>query len=283
MKSTCFYHAGCPDGFGAAWSVWRALGDEARYVPRGHEDSLDPRSVEGHHVVFVDIVPPNRMMREIGEVAALLTVLDHHVSARDRFLSDPSLENQLTRSGHCVHFDLEHSGAVLAWHHFHPDEPVPAVLSYVEDQDLWSWKLPRSEEINAALASYARDFDVWGELSARPIEELAAEGEPILRANRMEVERSIKSAHPVAIGRMRAEAVNAHHHRSAIGHELAKRAASDRAWGVAYRMTGRRVDVSIYSIGDLDVSEVAGRHGGGGHRNAAGFSVSLETWLEDFV
>ena len=263
--------------------MWRAWGEEARYVPRGHEDSLDPRTLEGQRVVFVDIVPPNRMLKEIGEVAAQVTVLDHHVSSRDRFVADPSLENLLTRDGHCIHFDLEHSGAVLTWHHFHPDRPVPEVLRYVEDQDLWSWKLPRSEEVNAALASYARDFEVWDELAGLPLEQLVAEGEPILRANRREVERSIKSAHPIAIGRRRAEAVNAHHHRSSIGHELAKRAVYALAWGVAYRMTGRRVDVSIYSIGDLDVAQVASEYGGGGHRNAAGFSVSLERWLEDFA
>jgi nanoRNase/pAp phosphatase (c-di-AMP/oligoRNAs hydrolase) len=48
-------------------------------------------------------------------------------------------------------------------------------------------------------------------------------------------------------------------------------------------VVGRRVDVSLYSIGDLDVAAVAGRFGGGGHRNAAGFSVPLETWARDFA
>ncbi len=32
MRRVCFYHAGCPDGFGAAWSVRRAWGDGASYV-----------------------------------------------------------------------------------------------------------------------------------------------------------------------------------------------------------------------------------------------------------
>jgi hypothetical protein len=137
--------------------------------------------------------------------------------------------------------------------------------------------------VNAALASYPRRFDVWDELSERPIEELALEGEPIVRANRMEVERSLKAAHPVAIRTRRAEAVNSPHNRASIGHELARRAAFGEAWGVVYRVTGRRVDASIYSIGDLDVAKVASEFGGGGHRNAAGFSVSLERWLADFA
>ena len=39
------------------------------------------------------------------------------------------------------------------------------------------------------------------------------------------------------------------------------------------------VDVSIYSVGDLDVSLVAGQFGCGGHRNASGFSIPLKDWL----
>ena len=31
------------------------------------------------------------------------------------------------------------------------------------------------------------------------------------------------------------------------------------------------------------MAQVAQRYGGGGHRNAAGFSVSLAAWLRDFV
>jgi oligoribonuclease NrnB/cAMP/cGMP phosphodiesterase (DHH superfamily) len=182
-----------------------------------------------------------------------------------------------------VSFDLSHSGAVLAWHHFHPGAELPALLAYVEDQDLWSWKLPRSEEVNAAVASYPRRFEVWDELARRPWQELAAEGEPIVRANRAAVEQALHAAHPVALGTRRIEAVNATHARSAVGHELAKRAAFGTAWGLVYRLAGERVYVSLYSIGDVDVARVAARYGGGGHRNAAGFGVALGDWLRDFV
>ena len=92
-----------------------------------------------------------------------------------------------------------------------------------------------------------------------------------------------RTAHPVAIGSWRVEAANAPHHRSAIGHELAKRAAFGHPVGLVYRVTGAQVDVSIYSIGDVDVSAVAREFGGGGHRNASGFSVSLQSWLARFV
>jgi len=49
---------------------------------------------------------------------------------------------------------MQHSGAVLAWQYFMPNEPVPDLLRYVEDQDLWNWKLPHSDAVNAAIATY---------------------------------------------------------------------------------------------------------------------------------
>jgi uncharacterized protein len=283
VKRTCFFHAGCPDGFGAAWAVRRAWGNDADYLARGHEDPFRPSEWGGSIVVFVDISLENRALRAHGEVAAHVLVRDHHVSARDHFESDRGLENALRAHGHLVRFDLERSGATLAWHHFHPDMSTPSLLAYVEDQDLWRWKLPASEEVNAAISSYPRRFDVWDELAEMPAEELARQGAPIVQANRCEVERLLRSAHHVVLGSRRVEAVNSAVLRSIVGHELAKRAAFGEPWGLVYRLHSRRVDVSLYSIGGLDVSRIAKEYGGGGHRNAAGFSVSLEKWLADFV
>lgn len=283
MRRICYYHAGCPDGFGAAWSVWRAWGERGLYLPRGHDDALDVAKHDDAQVVFADIAPPPRMALELGEFASQLVVLDHHLTARDLFTADPRLLPSLADRGHHVEFDLDHSGAVLAWRHFHPEEPVPALLTYVEDQDLWNWKLPESEAVNAAIGSYPREFETWDVLSRRPWQDLAAEGAPILRAQRIEVERTLRFAHPIQVGELRVEAVNALQNRSRVGHELAKRAAFGHPIGAVYRAVGTRVDVSIYSIGAVDVSAVAERFGGGGHRNASGFSVSLGRWLSSFV
>ncbi len=283
MKRNLIFHAGCPDGFGAAWAARRAWGDDARYIPRSHDDDFDPEQFEDELVVFADISIANPMLRRLGEVAAELLVLDHHLTAREQFASDPSLENALTANGHRVHFDLEQSGAMLAWNHFHPDEPAPDLLRYVQDQDLWNWELPESEAINAAIGSYPRRHSDWDKLAARPIGSLAEEGRPIVRANRIEVARAMAHAHPVVIGDLRIEAVNARHPRAEIGHELATRAKFGKPWGIVYRVVGSRVDCSIYSLGDCDASAIATRFGGGGHRNASGFSVSLKNWLEDFL
>lgn len=283
MRHVCIYHAGCPDGFGAAWAVWKAWGDEASYLARGHEDALRGSDFEDAQVVFVDIAPPLEPLWQLVEYAAQITILDHHVSARDRFESDPGLFEIFERDGHLARFDLHRSGAILAWEHFHPESEVPALLRYVEDQDLWTWHLPRSEEVNAAIGSHERSFDVWERLATKPVVELAEEGAPIVRAQRSEVQQALFQSHPIWLDRLRVEAVNSRSMRSRIGHELATRASYGTPCGAVYRITGSRVDVSIYSVGDFDVSKLAGRFGGGGHRNASGFTVTLEDWIKRFI
>jgi hypothetical protein len=282
-RRICIYHAGCPDGFGAAWAAWQAWGESALYIPRGHDDELRASDYAGDHVLFADIAPPPHAWRELAEQAERLVVLDHHVSARDRYRAEPALAEAVEADGHLVVFDLAHSGAVLTWRHLHEGRPVPPLLAYIEDQDLWSWQLPASREVNAAISSHLRSFDTWGRLAATPVETLAAEGRPILRALRMEVDRALASAHPVRVAGLQLEAVNARLQRAEIGHELAERRAFGTPAGVAYRVTGRRVDVSLYSVGAFDVARIAESLGGGGHRNAAGFSVTLDEWLARYL
>ena len=114
-RRICYYHAGCPDGFGAAFAVWRAWGDAADYLPIGHDEPIDVHGCAGAQVAFVDIFTRTETLRALGETAAHVIVLDHHVTSRDRLQADPALERELRARGHLVRFDLSHSGAVLAW------------------------------------------------------------------------------------------------------------------------------------------------------------------------
>jgi oligoribonuclease NrnB/cAMP/cGMP phosphodiesterase (DHH superfamily) len=282
VNRVCFYHAGCPDGFGAAWAARKAWGEAARYVAHRHENAIDVDDYRGFEVAFVDIAPTNPELLALARVAEHVVVLDHHVTARDRYHEEPPLVNAVEDLGHDIVYELGHSGAVLSWGYFCEGEP-PELLRYVEDQDLWNWALAGSREVNAAIGAYPYTFEVWDELAARPIAELVAEGSSIVRANRAEVERRARAAHPLVVDGRLVEAVNATTVRSAIGHELAERKAFGVEWGCVYRLSADRVHATLYSIGDVDVGSVAARLGGGGHRNAAGFTVDLARWLKEFV
>lgn len=68
---------------------------------------------------------------------------------------------------------------------------------------------------------------------------------------------------------------------SDLGHELANTSGT---FGLVWSMAGDgQIHCSLRSNGDYDVSAIAKAFGGGGHRNAAGFSTDIDTlmsWLK---
>jgi oligoribonuclease NrnB/cAMP/cGMP phosphodiesterase (DHH superfamily) len=235
--------------------------------------------VEDALVLFVDIAPGLDELSELAEYAARIIVLDHHVTNQKNFDQEPELLAALRDEGHEIHFDMNHSGAILTWQYLFPGERAPDLLNYIEDQDIWNWQLPKSAEVNAAISSYPQDFDTWTTLVERDIDDLAREGESIVRTDVVEVERAIRNPATISLGDRRVEAINARTRRSAIGHALAERKTFGHPWGCVYRIEGSKVHATLYSIGDFDVSKIAGEYGGGGHKNAAGFSLPLTTWV----
>ena len=79
-------------------------------------------------------------MAQIEAKVSKLVVLDHHKSAAEK------LTGYQCRCG-VVHFDMNKSGARLAWEFFHPDKPVPGLIRYIEDRDICE----RMQEGRAAL------------------------------------------------------------------------------------------------------------------------------------
>lgn len=137
MKALCIYHRGCADGFGAAWAVWKALGDGVEFHPGVY--GAPPPDVTGRDVILVDFSYKRPVMEAMCQSAASITLLDHHKTAAEELdgLGDgPNIAIPVF-----VGIDMERSGAVLAWEHFHPGKAIPPLLQYVQDRDLWRFSL----------------------------------------------------------------------------------------------------------------------------------------------
>jgi hypothetical protein len=253
------YHGQCDDGFGAAYSAWKRLGDRATYIPAQHGDPV-PDLPESAKVALVDFCYPRPLMEKLRTRLAGLVVLDHHVTAQADMADLPEAV-----------FDMDKSGAHLAWNYFHPGQPLPELLAYVEDKDLWRFALELSKEVTAALRSYPMDFQVW---DAFQVEQLKCEGGALLRLQEQMVETHCRRARWVELGGYRVLAVNASDLRSEIANRLCSQ-NPDMPFAAAYYDTleGYR-SWSLRSVGDFDVAALAKRWGGGGHKNASGFTES---------
>src|SRR5512145_2838648 len=100
------YHADCVDGFTAAWSAWRALGEAAEYLPTHH--GTVPPDAQGREVYLLDFAYPRAECLALARSASNLLVLDHHKTALEELGDQPF-----------ARLDMHQSGAGLAWRHFH--------------------------------------------------------------------------------------------------------------------------------------------------------------------
>lgn len=251
------YHDNCADGFCAAWAV-RKQYPNATFIAAKYGD--EPPAPEGRDVFIVDFSYPRDVLFNLREKAASLVVMDHHKTA----------QAALSGLGFCI-FDMDKSGARLAWERFNTGQSPHWLVDYTEDRDLWRWKLPHSKEINSAIRSYPFDFEEWDSIAKRNPEEFIAEGAAILRDQKQTIASHVANAGTFELDGYTIPCVNCTTLISEVVGELAE--GQPFAAGFFIAANGDRV-YSLRSRGDgIDVSEIAKRHGGGGHKNAAGFTV----------
>lgn len=270
MKKLCIYHANCADGFGAAWVVRRALGeDNVEFYPGKYGEG--PPDCTGRDVIIVDFSYKRPVMMRITEEANSILVIDHHKTAAESLVDLPD-------DVEC-HFDMNHSGAMLTWMYYFPDEDPPELLKHIEDRDLWHFKLSGTREIQAALFSYPYDFGVWDDLMDIGTGTLEHEGEVLERKHFKDMGELLKvTKRLMVIGGHEVEVANLPYTMSSdAGHILAQ----TNPFGACYYDTSTGREFSLRSTDEgVDVSQIALMYGGGGHRNAAGFKVSFEEAAE---
>jgi oligoribonuclease NrnB/cAMP/cGMP phosphodiesterase (DHH superfamily) len=169
-------------------------------------------------------------------------------------------------------FDMDHSGAMLAWQHFFPGQEPPQLLRHIEDRDLWLFRLDGTREIQANLFSYPYDFEVWDQLMEADVQAMRADGAAIERKHHKDVTELVAvTKRRLVIGGHDVPAASLPYTlTSDAGHLMAQ----GELFAACYWDTpdGRVFSLRSTDAG-LDVSEVAKQYGGGGHRNASGFRV----------
>lgn len=266
-----FYHGpSCYDGFGSAYAAWKKFGNTAEYIVLKRGISDVPYSVKGKEVYMLDFGFSSEVLTRIQGEAKSFVVIDHHKSDQEAI---ESLSGSV--------FDLEHSGAVLSWLYFHPQTPVPALLQYIEDGDIWKFKLPGAKELLTFITTQPFDFHYWEKLVAdfedeNILKTYEEKGAAYLQYKKFLIDALVERAEEVEFEGYTVLATNVNAPSdllvSSLGNALA---AKKGPIGVVWSYKDGEVRVSLRSDGSVDVAELARKYGGGGHHDAASFGVKI--------
>jgi len=270
------YHHPCLDGFTSAWAAKQALGNTAKYIPGSYGNDYELPDVDGRVVYLLDFCYPLDVMLKLAARAETVIVLDHHLSAQKDI--EPLLDNGTIEG----EFDMDRSGAMMAWNYFFPKREAPDFIRYVQDRDLWLKELPYSEEINLAMFSYEYTFDNWDNISAMPIDMLRDDGMAIYRKHMKDIRELTEQVQYMTIGGFEnVPTVNANYF---FGSDLCGLLSETCPLAAYYWINSEGEYVfGMRSCKDFedaaDVSVIAKSYGGGGHAHASGFRITSLTEL----
>jgi len=278
MKTVCIYHKNCFDGICASWVVKKKYpnaefiainyGDD-NLLQNFQQDCYENANINDDYII-VDFSLPRDLMIQMWNKCKSFVVLDHHKTA----------QKDCEGLGFCL-FDMNESGASLAWKYFHGGE-LPLLVRYVKDRDLWLWKEMDSRPVNSYIQSFPLTIESMEKLhyeftfNGESINNIVNAGNAIERYKASRVDDICATAELQLIKDYKVPVVNTSVLFSEVPEKLLE-LYPDSKFAVYYyeKLSDGIRQWGARSRNDFDVSEIAKKFGGGGHRNASGWQEKL--------
>ena len=273
-----FYHKNCQDGLASAWVAWKKFKNKAEYIALNYQDPFD-YNVKGKKIYFLDVIPNRKILEKLKKSGCEIVIIDHHLSAKKNLdLASPG--------SFIIRLDMRRSAAVLTWKYFFPGKKIPKILLYVEDMDLWNNKKRFSREIVASISLSDFDSKKWDKLvddieDSKKRKKYILTGKEIVKHEDEMIKEIVQKAKKIKMGKIKTLIVNSSVLISQIGSVLIKQLPP---MAIIWFEAGDVKRISLRSNGKVDVSKIAEKYGGGGHKCAAGFAIKTEDpfpWEKD--
>lgn len=269
-KIVCIYHND-NDGITAAGIVNLEFSN-VKFIPMDYGWDFDMNEIKDKTCIVVDFSFPN--MQEIKDNCKSLIWIDHHKTAME---NNPEIWNDKDVLGIR---NLTKAGCELTWEYLMPkNAKIPNVVKWVGDYDTWTFKYDETKAFGASFGVEIKTPNavdlkqLLTGVSAQVIEDdLIEKGEILLKAQIDRVKESFKQGRKIKFHSLNGFICNSNVDDSNLGNYICKQGYDV---GIVWSVDKDLIRVSLRSIGETDVSIIAKKHGGGGHKNAAGFELPL--------
>ena len=271
----CFYHNDM-DGKCAGAIVYKfykrdrdfekETNEKCEFISINYNNDFPFDSItQNETVIIVDF-----SLQKEGEFEKLLNItkniiwIDHHKTAIEKHY--PLKLNGIRKDGV--------SGCELTWHWFYPGRPIPRVVELLGDYDIWSFKHgDNTNFLQTGIRLYntkpeSEDWVRWLDQFYFPIDELG-KGEISLKYRNTYYNGLVKSfSFFIEFEGYKTVVCNA----GSVSSQLFDSVKEDYDIMMPFVFDGKKWIVSLYTKKEnIDVSEIAKKYGGGGHRKASGF------------
>lgn len=272
-------HEDCMDGIGAAYCInqshpgWHK---ETLFIQYNKEqkifDFIKDSAYKFDKVIFGGFSLKFDRMIELSFLIPIIEVYDHHKTALTEL--EPLLNNDQFK----IVFDMNRSGSLICYDEFKDFISTDKkVFEFISDRDLWKWNLPNSKEVSEGLQFYVKpnSLESFEEVIKLNQETLEITGSILLAKQQQQVASKVKKIQTIKLDEYVFSCLNVIENISEVGNELCK--LHEKPSLMFFITEKQELVCSLRSMDNLsDISILAKRFGGGGHRNAAGFTIPLK-------
>lgn len=276
------YHKHCLDGITAAAAAYKYNKEynmNYEFIPmdagKTPEELL---SKDNKNILFLDVCPTLDEYHKMLSNSCYVLIIDHHKTAVENFKNH--------KDKHI--FDMNHSGAYLSWDFFYNLINDKFVL-LIEDRDLWINKYPETKFLFNGLCDLLNHIDDSNSKIPMMLEYMSnyssiiEKGSLIEEENNLYVESIWKNGYTSQYKDYKCYVMETKNFNCIS--DIGSRAYQDPQIDfsiVFYPKDHKDPNNNTYCISlrsnkdgkNIDVSQIAKEFGGGGHRNAAGFTMN---------
>ena len=270
--SKCFFHSADLDGH-CSGAIVKLINPDFNLIGIDYGQSFPWDSIQKNEIVYmIDFSLPIDQMIKLNKMCKLYWI-DHHISKIKE-----AKEHNFTASGVQI-LNTNQAACELTWKYLFPRLPIPLGVYLLGRYDVWDHSNPKTLPFQYGMRLYDTNpktskFDWKTILHIDKVNEIIKNGKIILTYEKMQNQKYCNAcAFETELDGFKCLAINKRLTNSQLFESLWDNTKFDIMLTFGF-MHGSWA-VSLYTDKtDTDVSIIAKNHGGGGHKQAAGFTCN---------